>query len=56
MKKEELNKRRSFILNYVIENKEKQMTVIVDELKEKYSITESDVYRIINEAVREINN
>jgi hypothetical protein len=47
-----LEKRRAFVLEYVLENQEKQMKVIVSELSEKLFVTERTVYTIINEGVQ----
>lgn len=47
-----LEKRRAFVLEYVQENQEKQMKVIVSELSEKLFVTERTIYSILNEAVQ----
>ncbi len=47
-----LEKRRAFVLDYVLENQEKQMKVIVSELSEKLFVTERTIYTIINEGVQ----
>ncbi|MFC4636198.1 hypothetical protein ACFO3O_19985 [Dokdonia ponticola] len=47
-----LEKRRAFVLEYVQENQEKQMKVIVSELSEKLFVTERTIYTILNEAVQ----
>ncbi len=47
-----LEKRRAFVLEYVLENQEKQMKVIVSELSEKLFVTERTIYTIINEGVQ----
>ena len=43
-----LEKRRAFVLEYVQENQEKQMKVIVSELSEKLFVTERTIYTILN--------
>ncbi len=47
-----LEKRRTFVLDYIQENQEKQMKVIVNELSEKLFVTERTIYTIINEGVQ----
>ncbi|MEP0263806.1 hypothetical protein [Dokdonia sp.] len=47
-----LEKRRAFVLDYVQENQQKQMKVIVNELSEKLFVTERTIYTIINEGVQ----
>ena len=47
-----LEKRRTFVLDYVQENQEKQMKVIVSELSEKLFVTERTIYTIINQGVQ----
>ena len=44
-----LEKRRAFLLEYIQENQEKQMKVIVSELSEKLFVTERTIYTIINQ-------
>ncbi|GGG28876.1 hypothetical protein GCM10011344_32130 [Dokdonia pacifica] len=44
-----LEKRRAFVLEYIQENQEKQMKVIVSELSEKLFVTERTIYTIINQ-------
>ncbi|WP_299212765.1 hypothetical protein [uncultured Dokdonia sp.] len=47
-----LEKRRLFVLDYIQENQEKQMKVIVNELSEKLFVTERTIYTIIQEGVQ----
>ncbi len=47
-----LEKRRAFVLEYVQENQQKQMKVIVNELSEKLFVTERTIYTIINEGAQ----
>ncbi|WP_299767953.1 hypothetical protein [uncultured Dokdonia sp.] len=47
-----LEKRRAFVLEYIQENQEKQMKVIVSELSEKLFVTERTIYTIINEGTQ----
>lgn len=47
-----LEKRRIFVLDYIQENQQKQMKVIVNELSEKLFVTERTIYTIINEGVQ----
>lgn len=47
-----LEKRRAFVLEYVQENQQKQMKVIVNELSEKLFVTERTIYTIINEGTQ----
>ena len=47
-----LEKRRAFVLDYIKENQQKQMKVIVNELSEKLFVTERTIYTIINEGVQ----
>lgn len=47
-----LEKRRAFVLEYVRENQQKQMKVIVNELSEKLFVTERTIYTIINEGTQ----
>lgn len=47
-----LEKRRAFVLDYIRENQEKQMKVIVSELSEKLFVTERTIYTIINEGAQ----
>lgn len=46
-----LEKRRQFIHNYVQNNQQKQMKVIVSELSEQLFITERTIYNILNQDV-----
>ena len=47
-----LEKRRAFVLDYIKENQQKQMKVIVNELSEKLFVTERTIYTIINEGLQ----
>jgi len=46
-----LDRRRSFVMNYINSNQAKQMKVVVLELSEKLFITERTIYKIINEGL-----
>lgn len=44
-----LEKRRKFVQNYICDNQEKQMKLIVAELSELLFLTERTIYNIINQ-------
>lgn len=44
-----LEKRRKFVQNYVLENQDKQMKLIVAELSERLFLSERTIYNIINQ-------
>lgn len=44
-----LEKRRKFVQNFVLENQDKQMKLIVAELSERLFLSERTIYNIINQ-------
>jgi len=44
-----LEKRRNYVQNYILENQDKQMKLIVNELSERLFLSERTIYNIINQ-------
>ncbi|KZS42299.1 hypothetical protein AWE51_02335 [Aquimarina aggregata] len=45
-----LEKRRRYVQNYVLENQDKQMKLIVAELSERLFLSERTIYNILNQS------